>query len=347
MEHDDSATPDAPAPHDAPSSTVTTPAPDPMAEVRRRSAEDEKVPLGARIAGAVLIANVAASVIELFMPSLREANSGPLDSPIHVIVDLAVGIALLRGVAKWQKVAVVRVLLGVLLFGGVAASKSDWFLLGAQVAFSAGLLGLLVGAPGRARIGASLAAVSLLFGLECIGLYATATGSNPLSGMVLSMKGDIKGQPVDHVDGARATWHLTVPPGHWYLRDAAAAAKDNALADRWLIDPAHDAHIIVIAEPLDPGAVLPVDAYMKAVLDNARSAATKFRVVEEPAELQSAMGPARIAHSASTINNVSVESYHAVFVGPGVGYQVMAFSIAESFSKVGPELKQIVATFKP
>ena len=237
--------------------------------------------------------------------------------------------ALLRGVTKWQKIAVYRVLLGALFFGGAAAIKEDWFQAGFQTLFSAALLGLLWGKAGRVRIVLSLAATALLVAVEGIGLYSLSTGRNPLTRVVLSMSDEIDGSPVAEIRGERATWSLKLPPGHWFLRKSAAAAKDNPLVDRWMIDPARDMHVLVIAEPVSDEVKLDADGLIKAVLDNARAAASTFKVIDPPAPLTSTVGAARIAHSASTVNNINVETYHAVFLTKDVAFQVFGFGPAE------------------
>jgi hypothetical protein len=302
-------------------------------------------PLGARIAGAVLMVNGVAAFGELFLPGVNDPTSGVLHSPLAIIVDLAVGLALLRGAKKWQNIAVYRVLLGCLLFTGAAVFQEDWFQAGFQVLFSASLLGLLWGKAGRARVGASLAATTLLMVIEGIGLYSLSTGRNPLTRVVLSMKDEIDGSPLAEIRGERATWSLKLPPGRWYLRKSAAAAKDNALVDRWMIDPARDMHVLVIAEPVTEEVKLDADGLMKAVLTNASAAASAFKIVEPPVPLASSVGQARLAHSASTVNGISVETYHAVFLTKDIAFQVFGFGPSDKVALAGDELKGILRSF--
>jgi hypothetical protein len=191
----------------------------------------------------------------------------------------------------------------------------------------------------------SLAFASLLLVVQSLGIYAQVTGHNPLGIVVLAMRGEIEPHAVDEVRGARAEWRLKVSPGQWYLRKDAAAARDNPLVDRWLIDPGHDAHVLVIAEPLDEGARFDADRLMQGILARAQQAASAFRLVEPAAPVTSSVGEARRAHTASAINGMKLESYYTVFVGKSVVYQVIAFSPAEAFAAVDKELQRIIDSF--
>ena len=191
--------------------------------------------------------------------------------------------------------------LGAVFFTVMALSRSDWFQAAGQLMLSGALIGLLTGRPGGRASPSSLTAVGLLFCLEGVGLYALVTGSNPMARIALRARGEIEADPIREVKGERSPWRLRAPDGKWHLRTSEAAARDNPLVDKWLIAPAHDAHVIVIPE-LAEG--IDADALAKVVLDNARAASSAFRVVDEPKPLTSAIGPARLAHSASTINGI-------------------------------------------
>src|SRR5262249_14027511 len=130
------------------------------------------LPMAARVAGVVLMINAVFVFAELFLPGRNGPDGGPLNSPVHIVVDLAIGFALARGVDKWQKIALARVALGALLFTGVSLAKQDWFGAGAQVLFSVALLGLLWGNAGSARLAVSLVGVAVVFLAEGVGLYA-------------------------------------------------------------------------------------------------------------------------------------------------------------------------------
>jgi hypothetical protein len=302
--------------------------------------------LGARIAGVVLCLNAVFSFAELTVPGASRPDAGMLHSPVAFLIDLGLGVALLRGMAKWQKIALARVGIGAVVFTGVALVNQDWFGAATQALFSLSLAGLLWKNAGKARLGAAAAVAGLVFIVEALGLYMLHTGKNPIANAVLTLRDDIEPQSVSEVHGERSTWRLTAPPGKWYLRKGPAAAKDNALVDRWLVDPAHDSHLLVIGIPTEPGAAVNIDEVMKGAIDDVKGA-PDFRILEAPAPLSIAGVAARIAHTVGTTNGIRVETLAAVLAGNNMIYQITGFASPETYPVVSAELKQMIQSFQP
>jgi hypothetical protein len=115
----------------------------------------------ARIAGAFLIANAAiVFASRAVMPSEPQVAGGSI---VPSLIDVAIGASLLGGNARWRKWAIVRVALGVVLFGAIHGAAGDFASLALQMAISGSLLLLLVGMPGTARI---------VLGSTMFGVYA-------------------------------------------------------------------------------------------------------------------------------------------------------------------------------
>ena len=100
------------------------------------------LPLGARVAGVVLLLNAGANVLSMIKEG---AGTGPLANQEvkGMIVDLVVGGGLLAGRATLQKWAIVRVVLGLIVFGAMFGAQHDMTSLTLQAGFSAALLLLL------------------------------------------------------------------------------------------------------------------------------------------------------------------------------------------------------------
>jgi hypothetical protein len=300
------------------------------------------LPLGARIAGAVLILNALALIWEaVTLPKNAGASPFGAGQPVSAVVDLALGGMLLAGresVLRWTQL---RVVLGGLLFAGVFLSQGQTVMAVFQVAFSAALLGLLVGRAEALRLGVSTAALGLYFVLEIVGL----SGSSVLARSLLRARGDIGGEAVTRLEGDRVKYHLTLPGGSWYLRQTAAARKDNPLADRWLIRPANDAHIITIVEDLAPGQRVDLDRFAKVVLENRRTASTWL----DPREQTPLAGatPGEFVHVVSLTQGVKVETYYGLFVAGRHAYQVVAFAQQDAFPGLAAELRQVIESFEP
>ena len=87
-----------------------------------KEAAAKAIPVGARVAGVVLLLNAAANALTMI-------KQGPGSDPLAhhevkgMIVDLIVGGGLLAGKANLQKWAIVRVVLGMIVFGAAAGRR--------------------------------------------------------------------------------------------------------------------------------------------------------------------------------------------------------------------------------
>ncbi|HZS40828.1 MAG TPA: hypothetical protein VFF06_28540 [Polyangia bacterium] len=116
---------------------------------------------GARIAGACLIVNA----LLVFAEKIFVKDSGGGASVgIAPIIDLVIGGALAAGQGKYRTWALVRCVLGALVFGALSLSGGDMISFGLQLAVSGALIALLVGDPGLART----IVATVVFGLYVI-----------------------------------------------------------------------------------------------------------------------------------------------------------------------------------
>jgi len=302
------------------------------------------VSLGARIAGGIMVANGLALLIEAGLNvTLGEGGTTPLPTsryPVSMLIDLVLGGMLLLGNAKGLTWAKVRVILGVVVLPALFFAQGQTFLAVLQIVFLGGLALLLFGDAGRLRIAGGLLGTGFALGLETLGLFAIVTGTAPLA--QLQLAGTVEGDPVNEVQGVVCGWHLTTRGGGWYLRKADAVARDNPMADRWLVRPDKDAHVIVIAERLEQGLVVDMDKFAEVVLGNARKAAPDLKVLDR-APLE---GGGTLIHTRSTVNGLAVESYYGLYASEPWIFQVIAFAGQRQFDTVKGDLGAIVASFE-
>ena len=95
---------------------------------------------------------------------------------IAIAIDVLIGISLARGNLKYRPWAVVRCVLGALLYGGMSVANGQAIEAGFTVAFTGGLLLLLLGTPGKARTIAGAVAAGLLTVLTYVGLLVGGGG---------------------------------------------------------------------------------------------------------------------------------------------------------------------------
>ena len=115
---------------------------------------EDKLTLGQQIAGGLLLVNAIFVLLsEFLIPA--DPKLGPLFAPgrsvMPAIIDLAIGVSLLRGKPKYRTWALVRVLLGTVLFTAAAWGK-DPLMTASQIMIGASLLLFLLGDAGRVRL---------------------------------------------------------------------------------------------------------------------------------------------------------------------------------------------------
>lgn len=322
----------------APAPERATPA-QPLAQTVS-DASDESAPFGARLAGGVLVLNALALLAESTL-GVGDQPAGLGASPVRVLVGLAMGAAILGGSMKAVQVARVLVALGAVGLTAVLLFQGQHLLAGLQFAFSTALLLLLLGTAGRFRIAVALAMCAAYFTVEGVGLYGLETGRHPLGRLM--MAADLEPGPVESVTGAAVPYRLAVPPGSWYLRTAAAAQRENPLADRWLVRPDRDAHVLVIAETLSPGAVVEMARFREVVIGNMEQGQPTFVVTSE-GPLPTALEAGHLVEGRSVIEGQPLEWRIALYVQSPHIIQVLGFGNGKSFPEVETEIQAIVGS---
>jgi hypothetical protein len=183
-------------------------------------------------------------------------------------------------------------------------------------------------------------AILVIFGLR-------EMGSIPGRQMLFKLMFDLEGEPVTRVDGKALEYSLTLPPANkWFLRNEEAAHKDNADADRWLVCPDKNAHVVTIVEEvaLGPDQVLDMSKLESFVIDNMRKNVQKYTVHRTSYLSRPING--RLIHGTAAIDGTDVELYHAIFINGTRVYQVLAFSEKKYFPEMRGELDQVIQTMR-
>ena len=298
---------------------------------------------GQRVAGALLIVNAALVIFEtLALPDPQPGAAMP-GMAVTSLIDVALGASLLSGSTAAVTFTLVRVGLGLVLFTLVRVVAVDWWAAGMQVAVSVALLLLLVGRAGKLRI----AVAGVLFGLyvasEALGCYIILSGHNPLARTVFTARGELEREPAGDVAGVRLDYHLRAPSDHWYLRTADAAARDNPLADRWLMRPDRDAHLVVIAESI-PGVMVPLPAFVDTFVANMRSAAPTLELLDD-SPLPRHPDTGRRLHLHASVEGQSIDYLVGVVTAYGSAYQIIGWTTSTNFAAVRDELSAAIDSF--
>jgi len=302
--------------------------------------------LGQRIAGGMMVVNALLVFVQMEVApaALQPAAFLRPGSVVSGIFDVVIGVLLVLNRGRLAVWALVRVVLGVVLFTLIHVSSGDTLSAGIQLGVSSALLLLLIGDAGRLRIalGGLLFGVYLLF--AAAGLSTLATGYNPIGSTMLGLRGELDGAVDGEIEGLGTPYHLQIPDNGWYRRTRAKALRDNPLADLWLIQPSRDIHLLVINEHL-AGAFAPIDQLTDAVVSNTRASASKYDLVSrEPLSAYPEEG--RLLHAQYTVQGMEFEAWTAVVTAPERGYQIFGLAPRVSFAAASDELRAMVESFR-
>lgn len=304
--------------------------------------------LGQRIAGGLLITNAVIVFLELAImpsePTSKEPFSSPGQSILPAIIDVVIGVSLLSKSKKVLPWAIFRAALGLVLFVAVRAIQGDVFLAVMQVAVSGSLLLLLVGDASKPRIAFGSVLFSIYGLLSFVGIGAELTGTNPLAVLIQGASGQLEKGPARNVTGEKSHYQISAPSDKWRLRTREAADKENPLADRWLIRPDVDAHVVVIAEKA-PGTMLSLNLLADAVLDHFKQSSTNFKLIDRQ-PMRSFPEDGLILHTQSTIHGMQLEYLVGVIGYYEHSYQIMAFTTEKNFPALEAEFRSIIESFK-
>ncbi|TKD08644.1 hypothetical protein [Polyangium fumosum] len=154
---------------------------------------------------------------------------------------------------------------------------------------------------------------------------------------------DVEPHPVDVVEGVAAKYRLKAPGARWFLRKDEAVKKDNSLADRWIMRPDKDAHVIVIIEDLQ-GKDVGVDAFADAAVELIEkelkgTVESRLPVLTHPTN-------GRLLRANRMGGEHEIVSYYGLFTQAGRAFTVIASATSERFPSAGPDLVQVIESFE-
>jgi S1-C subfamily serine protease/TPR repeat protein len=294
-----------------------------------------------RIAGGLLVANAFFFLLELLVRKVRPI---PVTGVVYMMGDLGLGLALLVG--KRAVLNPLRVLVVVsTLVVGLLVYKLGWTELVVQwLAVSGALLLLLLGTPGRLRTGLGIAGMGVYVLLSAASLLPVVTDSHMLHHAWLRMRGEIDPAPVTRLTGELVPYTLEVPPGRWYAYRPQVARERNPLADRWLVLPEKDAHLLVITE-LAPGiSVTGTKELRERVLRQRQEAVSGFQLLQE-SELPSRFDRAFLWRTQQGGKGQRIEMLMGLFIHGDRIFQVLGFAGERDFKAVQNELLTAINSF--
>lgn len=131
-------------------------------------------PAQLKTAGILLLVNAVVVVLERVMTLGQPGPSFGGVAP--AVIDTLIAVSFLKGNDRYRTFAIVRVVLGLLLFSGLNIAQGDYFTVLASLVGYGGLLLVLVGRPQRARLITGTVLFGLFVLLELVGLAVISSG---------------------------------------------------------------------------------------------------------------------------------------------------------------------------
>ncbi|ATB33061.1 hypothetical protein [Melittangium boletus] len=280
----------------------TAPLPERMRAVEPQVAASPQPASTLGLGGAILLINAALHLFEfLFLPSL--SSDGPLRAVqlagtlVGVGVDALLGIGFLQGKTHLRTLALVRLVVGMFLFGGISLYQAQFLFTLVVFAFSCGVLVLVWGKPSSTLAGVGLTAVMLSGAVEVVGFLKLSANQSLDERARIALRPDLEGRPLTQEDtlaGNRHPYSLPIPSDGWYRHKAGSPGALDAPTDLWLSHPELNGHLLVAIRD-NPEEIADVREAKEVALHDLRTRFPDFQETE-PSE----PGPADITHFTGT-----------------------------------------------
>jgi S1-C subfamily serine protease/TPR repeat protein len=293
-------------------------------------------PLARRVAALYLVAQAACTVALLATTRRSEDERVLVGAFAAVDVALAVALAL-----RWRRATtalVVRVCLALPLFGGLAFLRHEPVGVGLAGAAAAGLLLLVVGAPGVFRVSLGTVFLGAVLTVEACGVFGALTGDAILALPIHRLLGWVEGPTVETLTGQRLPYQLRLEPGHWVHATKALRADEDV--DVHLVWPRRSAHLVVRAFDA-PGAggfdLTQLQHRLEGLLVD-----TEFR---EAVDLGGDFERSRLIRVHSRTPDFDEDGWLGLFTRGDHGFLVSAATPSRNFPLLSETLRAAVTSF--
>jgi hypothetical protein len=239
------------------------------------------LPLG----GGLLLINAVLHLFEfLFLPSMSTDDSlravqlaGTL---VGVGVDTLLGIGLLRDKEQLRVLALLRLVVGLFVFGGMSLYQAQYLFTLVVCAFSCGVLALVWGKPSAFLGGVALTAALLGVTVEIVGFVRLAASQSLEDRARIALRPDLEGNRLlrdSTLVSGRFGYKLPIPSDGWYRHKANLSAPE-ANVDMWLSHPDVNGNLMVAVREWNPAQAADLLQARDVALRELRASHPDFQV---------------------------------------------------------------------
>jgi hypothetical protein len=233
------------------------------------------------VVGVILLVNAVLHLFEfLFLPSVASNSAlrpvmlaGTL---VGVLLDTVLGVGFLQGKEHLRTVALVRLIVGMFVFGGISLYQAEVLSTLVVFAFSCGVLVLVWGKPSSTLAGVGVTAVLLAGAVEVLGFMKLASSQSLDERARMALRPDLEGRELTRDDtliGNRRPYQLRVPSNGWFRHKPNSPGALDPSTDLWLSQPELNGHLMVAVRD-NPGSL---SAAREQALSELRTRCTDFQ----------------------------------------------------------------------
>jgi hypothetical protein len=292
------------------------------------------------VAGVALLANAAVSVLDMAVTGSRE----PRQMSVSIVVSTIIGASLLGNRRTTVIVARFAMVLAAVVFMVIHLAGGDRVSALIHLLFSLALAGLLFGVPGRVRTRGALALIGCCLGARAVDATAHMTGIGPVAAMVDQASTSIAAHrpATPMLRGNEIDYTLRIPGDRWLKWNPSSAREQNPAADHWLSHTTLDGQIVIIEETIPDSVTVGFDLLVETVLDNARSAATTFAVIERADTLLSRGVQKTRLVTQAIVDTVDLTYVYGIFVGQDFALQIVCLCRTAVYERLGDDFRALI-----
>ncbi len=292
------------------------------------------------IAGIILFLNgLFLFLEEVFITSTDKSIGNPVTA---IIASIVIGTLLILGNEKGLKWAKFAVIFGAVLYPIIYFSQNDMFMVFYQMVFSASLLMLLFGNPGKIRIlVCSFLAISY-FGLEVIGIHYELTGENLIVKVAPNIIYDLEDIENYKAKGSNFDYSIQIPvESSWEKMKYESMLIENPEADLWLVNPGFDAHIVVVAESVEVG----MDFFTTIVKSTAQLNIENYNLVDSLSFVSENGNNCNVLDISGISDGINFYFKYGIYVDSTSAYQIICVVSEELKEEVINDFNSVIKSF--
>jgi predicted Zn finger-like uncharacterized protein len=251
-------------------------------------------------------------------------------SIVPSIIDIGIAFGLLMNVKTARDWALIRAVLGMIVWGGVALYHSDYTLFFAQIAVSASFIILLTGSGRNIRIAAGIGIYALA--ILVIAFIAPTEEMEMLKENTVPASSSV-------IDSNQFPYSISMPSNKWQQLKRGTLNEES---DIEIFKEKPEAYCLTIVEPAHGYSL---QEFKSAIIQNMSSNISTMKVGGEKEIDIRGFKAVQMIHTAK-IEGIDVKYYHTIVLSVNYCFQIVCWSATSEFSQNLPDFETITYSLR-